>query len=93
VIFSCMWGCQIYLNDDVASVRNDCEAWCVLHGTDLPEKERNQILACKRRLDVFCDSDPGLILYDEFDDLKTYLRLIFDLSYVYDARHKRFILD
>jgi hypothetical protein len=74
-------------------VHDDCEKWCNLHGTDLSEEEQNHILACKSRLDVYCDPDPGRAFNNEFDDVVTYLRLIFDSSYVYDPRHERFILD
>ena len=93
VIYNGLWGCKIYLNDNEASVHNDCENLCVLYGTDLSAEERNHILACKRRLDVFCDSDPGSVFKDEFHDLIVYLRLILDSSYVYDPLQKRFILD
>ena len=93
LIYNGVWACQIYLNENEASVHSDCEKWCVLHGNDLSLEERTHILTCKHRLDVFCDSDAGHLFNDEFHDLIMYLRLIFDSSYVFDPLQKRFILE
>ena len=86
-------GFQIHLNDDESLVKADCEKWCRISGTDLPDKERNDILTCKHRLDVFCDSDPARGFAVQFDDLIIFLRLIFDSCYVYDPIQSKFLLD
>jgi hypothetical protein len=93
VMYNAIWECQIYLNENEASVHDECEKLCVLCGADLAEEERNHILACKRRLDVFCDLDPGNVFNDEFHDLIFYLRLLFDSSYVYDPLQRRLLLE
>lgn len=93
VIYDGKCGCQIYLNDNEAQVQTESEKWCTLYGTGLAHEERNNILACKRRLDVFCEPEVEHVCANQFDDLILYLRLIFDPSYVYDPIQKRFVLD
>ena len=93
VIYDDKCGCRIYLNEDEAQVQTESEKWCSLYGTGLPLEERENILACKRRLDVYCEPDVERVCANEFNDLILYLRLIFDPSYVYDPIQKRFILD
>lgn len=90
VIYDETWRCQIHVNDDTEQELFESRNWCKSHGTDLSNEDKQEIVKCTRRLDLYCDPDREHIYDNEFDMLIQFLQLTFKSRYAFDPILNRF---
>ena len=73
VIFENNWGCQIFFNDDKATIVNDSQHWSQTHGINFPISIQHNLARYCRRLDISCDPDPENDYFRDFDSLLLHL--------------------
>ena len=92
VIYDEIWRCQIYVNDDNEQVLLESKNWCSLYGTDLSYEQKQEIVTCNRRLDLYCGPDEEHTYDHDFEMLTQFLQLNFKSRFAFDPSQHRFVV-
>lgn len=86
------YRCHIYVTDDREQLVFEATNWCNLYGAGLSNEAKQEIIACPRRLDLYCDPDREHIYDHEFDALTQFLQLSFKSRYALDPSQSIFLV-